>query len=110
MALLFVGALSAVALSCRLGFSCFGDRLTAIRYALGLTVATRQDIAYARTASPPSWMLVKEIFRVNERVGWGEPDRRNRDAVSEEGGLTPPNPRRHAKETSRASMLQFQKQ
>ena len=38
----------------RLGFSCFGNRLTAIRYALGLTVAARQDIAYARTASPPS--------------------------------------------------------
>ena len=67
MALLFVGALSAVALSCRLGFSCFGDRLTAIRYALGLTVASRQNIAYGAKSTefmaPPhfGFKLMREV-------------------------------------------------
>ncbi len=50
------------------------------------------------------------LFRAHKRCGWGEPARRNRDEVSEEGGLTPSTPRRHAKEINRALMLQFQKQ
>ncbi len=36
------------------GFICDGCRLAVGRYALGLTVAARQNIAYAHTAPQPS--------------------------------------------------------